>query len=191
MTTPDRNAPLRLQDAIATAFPLGGMTVSGLRREAARGRLAIERIAGKDFTTLQAIDEMRELCRVPAAPEVRRENVRTVHRTPPDETGSIAAGAFKQKLNRRGAETAIEEAKRCSEAEISSKLGKREIVVLAKLAAAGGPIQFREVTGGHATMSLLYARALIAPDKRHGAGYVVLTKAGQVAWAENQWRLDT
>jgi hypothetical protein len=42
------------------------MTVSGLRREAARGRLCIERIAGKDFTTLQSIDDMRELCRVPA-----------------------------------------------------------------------------------------------------------------------------
>ena len=31
---------------------IGGMTVSGLRREAARGRLAIEVIAGKHFTTL-------------------------------------------------------------------------------------------------------------------------------------------
>jgi transposase len=48
------------------AFPDGSMTVSGLRREAARGRLRIERIAGKDFTTLQNIDEMRKLCRVPA-----------------------------------------------------------------------------------------------------------------------------
>jgi hypothetical protein len=31
---------------------VGSMTASGLRREAARGRLQIERIAGKDFTTL-------------------------------------------------------------------------------------------------------------------------------------------
>lgn len=60
-----RDAPLRLSVAAKIAFPDGSMTVSGLRREAGRGRLRIERIAGKDFTTLSAIDEMRELCRVP------------------------------------------------------------------------------------------------------------------------------
>jgi hypothetical protein len=58
------DAPLRLDQAVRAAFPLGGMTVSGLRREAARGRLAIETIAGKQFTTLRAIEEMRERCRV-------------------------------------------------------------------------------------------------------------------------------
>jgi hypothetical protein len=42
------------------------MSVSGLRREAAHGRLRIERIASKDFTSLNNIDDMRELCRVPA-----------------------------------------------------------------------------------------------------------------------------
>ena len=42
------------------------MSASGLRREAARGRLVIERIAGKDFTTLANIERMRELCRVEA-----------------------------------------------------------------------------------------------------------------------------
>src|SRR3954454_13392634 len=60
------NTPLRLSIAAKLAFPDGSMTVSGLRREAARGRLRIERIAGKDFTTLNNIDVMRELCRVPA-----------------------------------------------------------------------------------------------------------------------------
>jgi hypothetical protein len=55
-------APLRLADAIKIAFPQGGMTVSGLRREAARGRLAIMRIAGKDWTTLASIREMMEKC---------------------------------------------------------------------------------------------------------------------------------
>ena len=44
--------PLRLAVAAALAFPDGSMTASGLRREAARGRLVIERIAGKDYTTL-------------------------------------------------------------------------------------------------------------------------------------------
>src|SRR5215831_20400979 len=61
--------PIRLSVAAALAFPDGSMTASGLRREAARGRLAIERIAGKDFTTLRAINEMRKRCRVePKAP---------------------------------------------------------------------------------------------------------------------------
>jgi len=63
ITPPGPDTPLRLEQAIKLAFPCGGMTVSGLRREAARGRLVIERIAGKDFVTLQAINEMRALCR--------------------------------------------------------------------------------------------------------------------------------
>ncbi len=54
------------KDAVAHAFPLGGMTESGLRREARAGRLAIEKIANKDFTTLRDIEEMRKLYRVKA-----------------------------------------------------------------------------------------------------------------------------
>ena len=61
----DEGTPLRLSDAAALAFPQGGMTVCGLRREAARGRLAIMRVAGKDYTTLAAIKDMLEKCRVP------------------------------------------------------------------------------------------------------------------------------
>ena len=57
------NTPLRLADAVAEAYPRGGMTVSGLRTEARKGRLVIERVAGKDFTTLAAIERMRVLCR--------------------------------------------------------------------------------------------------------------------------------
>jgi hypothetical protein len=58
--------PLRLGVAAAIAFPDGTMSAAGLRREAARGRLVIERIAGKDYTTLANIERMRELCRVEA-----------------------------------------------------------------------------------------------------------------------------
>jgi hypothetical protein len=58
------DTPLRLEVAAALAFPGGGMTVSGLRKEAARGRLVIERIAGRDYTTLAAIAKMRGQCRV-------------------------------------------------------------------------------------------------------------------------------
>ena len=56
--------PLRLSVAAKLAFPDGSISSSGLRKEAARGRLLIERIAGKDFTTLANIEQMRELCRV-------------------------------------------------------------------------------------------------------------------------------
>jgi hypothetical protein len=57
------NTPLRLADAVKIAFPMGGMTVAGLRRERDRNRLIIEKIAGKEFTTLAHIERMRELCR--------------------------------------------------------------------------------------------------------------------------------
>ena len=40
------------------------MSASGLRKEAAKGRLTIERIAGKDFVTLAAIQSMRNLCQI-------------------------------------------------------------------------------------------------------------------------------
>jgi hypothetical protein len=55
--------PLRLEVAASRAFPDGSMTAAGLRREHRRGRLVIERVAGKDYTTLKAIREMREKCR--------------------------------------------------------------------------------------------------------------------------------
>ena len=58
------NSPIRLNVAAKLAYPDGSMTASGLRREAARGRLVIERTAGKDYTTLAHIEQMRALCRV-------------------------------------------------------------------------------------------------------------------------------
>src|SRR6202042_670094 len=58
------DTPLRLAVAAALAYPDGSMTASGLRREAVRGRLVIERTAGKDYTTLAAIAEMRNRCRL-------------------------------------------------------------------------------------------------------------------------------
>jgi hypothetical protein len=58
------DTPLRLDVAAELGFPAGGrMTAAGLRTEWRRGKLAIERIAGKDYTTLRAIEEMRALCR--------------------------------------------------------------------------------------------------------------------------------
>ncbi|MCS3451952.1 hypothetical protein M2222_008271 [Bradyrhizobium elkanii] len=62
----DQDAPMRLADAVRIAFPKGGMTVAGLRREINRGRLIPEKIAGKHFVTLAGIEEMRRKCRVEA-----------------------------------------------------------------------------------------------------------------------------
>jgi hypothetical protein len=63
------DTPIRLKLAAQIAFPDGSMTESGLRKEAAKGHLEISRMAGKDYTTLAAIDAMREKCRVqPKAP---------------------------------------------------------------------------------------------------------------------------
>src|SRR5258707_7829185 len=75
--------PLRLSDAIKFAFPHGGMTVSGLRNEAKAGRLVIEKIANKHFTTLRAIEEMRNSCRVknnpPVSGSVRQATTETLY----------------------------------------------------------------------------------------------------------------
>lgn len=64
----DIDAPLRLADAVEIAFPFGGMTVSGPRKERDKGRLVVEIIAGKEFVTLRAIGEMRKQCRVERSP---------------------------------------------------------------------------------------------------------------------------
>jgi hypothetical protein len=64
-----RDAPLRLKRAAELGFPDGGMTAAGLRREADKGNLDCMRIAGKDFTTIEAIARMMEKCR--KEPKVR------------------------------------------------------------------------------------------------------------------------
>lgn len=58
------STPMRLADAARVAFPDGSMTAAGLRTEARRGRLAIMRVAGKDYTTLADLRDMMQQCRV-------------------------------------------------------------------------------------------------------------------------------
>jgi hypothetical protein len=98
MPPPDRitpDTPLRLGVAAAIAFPDGSMTASGLRREGARGRLVVERIAGKDYTTLAHIERMRNLCRL--LPKDHgygcAENAGTIeagsHTPPPTSSGTV------------------------------------------------------------------------------------------------------
>src|SRR5215510_5094008 len=90
------DAPIRLSIAARLAFPDGSMTVSGLRKEAARGRLVIERIAGKDYCTLANIERMRLLCRVEkkvsASGFAASESTRQVSVAPPgsSSTATIA-----------------------------------------------------------------------------------------------------
>lgn len=60
----DPDTPIRLADVLPLAFPHGGMKLSGLRSEMRRGRLTVMRIAGKDFTTLRYIEEMKNKCLV-------------------------------------------------------------------------------------------------------------------------------
>ncbi|WP_271582686.1 hypothetical protein [Bradyrhizobium sp. CCBAU 45389] len=70
-----RDAPLRLDVALKLAFPAGGLTVKGLRKEIEKGRLEVELIANKHFTTLAAIERMRALCKV-APKNFRSDEVR-------------------------------------------------------------------------------------------------------------------
>src|SRR6266849_1922171 len=103
------NTPLRLSVAAALAFPDGSMTASGLRREAARGRLVIERVAGKDYTTLAHIERMRELCRVeakaPGSGSVQHAGTGKVSITKPGSSSTAEStspqDALRVKLQRR------------------------------------------------------------------------------------------
>src|ERR1700724_4156189 len=99
------NTPLRLADAVKIAFPMGGMTVAGLRRERDRNRLVIEKIAGKEFTTLPHIERMRELCRDEARAlgsssrppaETRAERLPTRQRGSSETTDAMSAQAALQ-----------------------------------------------------------------------------------------------
>jgi hypothetical protein len=65
----DEDTPIRLSVAAARCFPDGSMSASGLRRLGEKGLLMIERINRRDYTTIRAIKDMREKCRV--NPKVR------------------------------------------------------------------------------------------------------------------------
>jgi len=73
--------PLRLDVAARLAFPDGSIKASALRRMAASGKLDHEKIAGKLYTTLANIEEMRCSCRVHAkAPDFGSGPVETTER---------------------------------------------------------------------------------------------------------------
>lgn len=67
MLSPDgaitADTPLRLSTAAELAFPGGGMKAVGLRKERDAGRLETWFVAGKEYTSLSAIEEMLKQCR--------------------------------------------------------------------------------------------------------------------------------
>lgn len=102
---PRPDAPLRLAHAAEIAFPNGGMTAAGLRKEAARGNLILERIANKDYTTLAAIDAMRERCRKKpkeldsgSAPPPKKKNPPGSSETTKNKSALAAARSIAKKL---------------------------------------------------------------------------------------------
>ena len=110
------DAPLRLEVAAALAYPDGSMTASGLRKEARKGRLVIERTAGKDYTTLAAIEEMRALCRVhpkdrdfgSAKPDAIDAGASPIPPYTSSETANYQQGTSCSQGDRGGAERALE-----------------------------------------------------------------------------------
>ena len=134
---PDKDTPIRLSEAVKLAFPFGGMTVSGLRREAARGRLVMERIAGKDFVTLAAIEEMRKACVVEPEPSRPAPRPRAHRReAPSDSEVQFAKEAFLHKLelrSKRDKYTFASAAARAIELGADERLLGRLIVEIGKI----------------------------------------------------------
>jgi hypothetical protein len=94
------DTPLRLSAAVAFCFPGGGMTVSGLRREIARGRLEYELIAGKQFVTPASMQRMRALCRIPAQHNAAQNGtIRRHHRLPSQAADISSQQALEARLN--------------------------------------------------------------------------------------------
>lgn len=116
--------PLRLAEAAEIAFPGGGMTASGLRKEASRGRLVIERIAGKDYTTLAAIADMRKLC-------VLKPAGRSIA---PGSSRSVALTATMELIKER----ALQQGRQEDAKLMAARITKRERVLFRDCFAAKG-----------------------------------------------------
>src|SRR5262245_47486252 len=131
------DTPLRLGLAAALAFPDGSMSASGLRREAARGRLAIERIAGKDYTTLRAIQHMRERCRVEARVPDFGSNPRS---TTQAASSSVTRPGSSEMERVRSARAALERTARglsaCSPAILPANTEPRAIETVIRLTSS-------------------------------------------------------
>ncbi|ABF71306.1 excisionase [Rhizobium phage 16-3] len=115
-----QDSPLRLSVAASLAFPDGSMTTAGLRRESKRGRLTIMRIAGKDYTTLAYIEEMKGKCLVNA----NRQGSGSGQRTKLDQQSgsfSTAQGSIALAAARRIAQELRQNSNSTSKANSSRK----------------------------------------------------------------------
>lgn len=84
--------PLTLANAAEIAFPGCGIRASTLRLERDRGRLAVFRLGGRDYTTLKAIEDLKALSVVGKTPPGR----------PPEATPQpTSQDAFMEKLRLR------------------------------------------------------------------------------------------
>src|SRR5262249_3937947 len=99
------DAPLRLEIAAALAYPDGSMTASGLRKEARRGRLVVERTAGKEYTKPRNNEHMRELCRVEAGG--RRPWLAQPHTVEPGGSHTPQSGSLKMVSTGKARDTAL------------------------------------------------------------------------------------
>jgi hypothetical protein len=94
------DTPLLLRVAAKLAYPDGSMTISGLRRERDRGNLVVERVAGKEYTTLADIKNMRAKCR-----DRRREPASSTTRaTAVGTSGTASSGSALAALKRSAQE---------------------------------------------------------------------------------------
>jgi hypothetical protein len=132
MTPDDR--PIRLSKAAELAFPDGSMTASGLRREAAKGRLVIERIAGKDYTTLANVQRMRELCRVEPRGRTSgcsQQGAMSTDGSPSGPSGSSETAAASEAL--AAARATLKGLKERSETTSPENIGRRGLATVTPL----------------------------------------------------------
>ena len=122
------DTPLRLEKALELAFPTGGMTVSGLRKERDRGTLAVEMIAGKEFTTLADIREMRRKC---------RERQKDQGSIPSQKGGTRKPAKSLSKPSGSSATETLNEA-RASALQIAERLQKKQMMPSGNTSPRGG-----------------------------------------------------
>ncbi|MBZ9795728.1 excisionase [Mesorhizobium sp. ES1-4] len=121
-----KDAPIRIDTAVKIAFPDGSMSVKGLRKERDANRLTTEIIANKEYTTLAAIERMRELCRVQAKERALSGVMNTGKRTgrlctPPDGISSTES----VELAQAAAEASLERLKSASMRTLSKSTPRR------------------------------------------------------------------
>lgn len=113
---PDRgeisdDTPLRLDIAARLMFPDGSIGLSSLRREVAKGRLQVWRIAGKDMTTLSEIRNMVTRCLVSPSPPAYGSGQVPPTENPSgsssteDDTQALAAALMKARRLKKSSQT--------------------------------------------------------------------------------------